>query len=265
MKPALQFQVAIIKSPRDVLLHLGVAIMLMSAAAVSTSAERGVISLGGGAATVGPASVEDTVGQPCVGRSSSANYAVDAGFWPDPGASPVPGEFALSTYRNIPGVFSSSKLLRAAQDEDGDAISLAAVSPASTNNGTVQWQSGQVTYTPPAGYTGADVFNYTLSDAGGETATGTVTVSVLSGNAISLNRVFGPIITNGNFVVRFAGLPGTTYTIEFTDTIIPVNWQKATNLTAPTTAGSYGRGVFQFSQSAAGVLTRYYRTVYPAY
>lgn len=260
----LQRQAPVCKCP-SVLPHLYVAIALMSSAALPVSAEPGVIASGGGAAKVGAIAVDDTVGQPCVGRSSSASYSVESGFWPDPGASPVPGAFALSTYRNIAGVFSSSKLIRAAQDEDGDAISLAAISPASTNNGTVQWQSGQVTYTPPVGYTGADAFTYTVCDAGGETATGTVTVSVVSGNAVSLNRVFGPVITNGNFVVRFAGLPGATYTIEFTDTIVPVNWQKATNLTAPTTAGSYGRGVFQFSQSAAGVFTRYYRTVYPAY
>ena len=92
-----------------------------------------------------------------------------------------------------------------------------------------------------------------------------VIVSVETGGAVSLNRVFGPIVTNGDFLVRFAGLPGNTYTIEYTDSVAPVNWQKTTNLTAPTTAGSYGRGVFQFSQSAAGVGFRFYRTVYPAY
>ena len=229
------------------------------------SVERGVVALGGAAAAAGSDALEDTVGQLCVGRSVSANYAVDAGFWPDPGLPPVPGDFALSTYRNTAGAFSVSKLLRVAQDEDGDPISLAVVSNASTNGGSVQWLAGQVIYTPPTSYTGADAFTYTLSDAGGETATGVVTVTVASSGAVSLNRVFGPIFTNGQFVVRFAGLPGTTYTVEYTDSVFPVDWKKATNLTAPATSGSYGRGVFQFSEDAAGVLTRYYRTVYPAY
>ena len=122
-----------------------------------------------------------------------------------------------------------------------------------------------MTYTPPSDYTGADAFTYTLSDTGGETVTGLVTVAVAAGTAVSLNRVLGPLVTNGYFVVRFAGLPGATYPVEFADSIFPVSWQKVTNLTAPTTAGSYGRGVFQFSESAAGVPSRYYRTVYPAY
>ena len=178
---------------------------------------------------------------------------------------PAPGQFALSTYLNTAQTFSASKLARAARDPDGDPILLASVSVSSTNQGTVGWSAGQTTYTPPAGYTGADAFTYTLQDDRGGSATGTVTVTVQAGGAISPNVVFGPVLTNGNFLIRFAGLPGATYTIEYTDSISPVNWQKATNLVASANTGSYGRGVFQFSQSAAGVAERLFRTVYPAY
>ncbi len=178
---------------------------------------------------------------------------------------PAPGLFLLNTYRNTAKAFSGSKLTRAATDPDADALALISINVATTNGGTVQLSGGQVTYTPPTNYAGADAFDYLLSDGRGGTASGTVTVLVEASSAVSLNRVFGPIVTNGNFVVRFAGLPGYTYTIEYTDSVAPVNWLKATNLIAPTTAGSYGRGVFQFSQSAAGVVIRFYRTVYPAY
>jgi hypothetical protein len=178
---------------------------------------------------------------------------------------PTPAQFALSTYLNTAQTFSASKLARAAHDPDGDPILLASVSVSSTNHGTVGWSAGQTTYTPPAGYTGADAFTYTLQDDRGGSATGTVTVTVESRGAISLNVNFGPVLTNGNFLIRFAGLPGATYTIEYTDSIWPANWQKATNLVAPATTGSYGRGVFQFSESAAGIVSRYYRTVYPSY
>ncbi len=178
---------------------------------------------------------------------------------------PVPGTFSLGTSRNAARTFSASQLTRAAQDADGDPVFLTAVSATSTNSGTVQWLAGQVTYAPPSDYTGADAFSYTLSDQLGGTATGIVCVVIEAGTAIPVNCVFGPIIDSGNLLVRFAGMPGATYTIEYTDTVAPVNWLKATNLTAPATAGSYGRGVFQFSQSAAGVGLRFYRTVYPAY
>lgn len=178
---------------------------------------------------------------------------------------PAPGQFTLSTYRNAAKAFSAAKLARVALDVDGDALLVTAVSASSTNGGTVQLVAGWVTYTPPLGYTGADAFTYTLSDDRGGSAPGTVPVLVEASTAISLNRVYGPVLENGNFVVRFAGLPGATYTIEYTDSISPVNWLKAINLTAPTAAGAYGRGVFQFRESASGVVSRYYRTVYPAY
>jgi hypothetical protein len=177
---------------------------------------------------------------------------------------PVPGLFSLSTYRNTAKSFSAAKLARTAQDADGDVILLTAVSATSTNGGTVQLADGRVTYTPRSDYAGADAFTYTLSDGQGGLATGTVKVAVEVTSAISLNVVSGPLLTNGRFIVRFAGVPGATYTVEFTDSLAPANWLKVTNLTAPTTAGSFGRGVFEFGESAGAGL-RLYRTVYPAY
>ena len=73
--------------------------MFLGGVTLSAIAERGVIALGGGAAAPGPVALEAPLGQPCVGRSASANYSVDAGLWPDPGTPPVPGAYALSTYR----------------------------------------------------------------------------------------------------------------------------------------------------------------------
>ena len=45
--------------------------------------ERGVLSAGGGAAAAGVYVLTDTVGQPVIGGASSADYAMDDGFWPD--------------------------------------------------------------------------------------------------------------------------------------------------------------------------------------
>ena len=71
---------------------------------------------------------------------------------------------------------------------------------------------------------------------------------------------------DGNyFVVHFDGTPGVTYTIEHTDNLSPVNWQKATNLTAPSTDQGLGVGVFEFRDNSIGALRRFYRSVYPPY
>jgi hypothetical protein len=152
------------------------------------------------------------------------------------------------------------------QDEDGDTLTVIAVSTLSTAGGTVAFISGTVTYTPPNGFTGADSFTYTISDGHGNIVTGTVNVTIASNSAVALNVVYGPVVTNGDFVIRFAGTPGYTYTIEYLDSLVePVNWQKTMNLTAPNTTGSFGMGVFEFRESTGGAGSRYYRTVYPAY
>ena len=61
-------------------------------------------------------------------------------------------------------------------DPDGDTLTLEAVSvPA---HGTAERESGQVRYTPAAGFVGEDAFSYTVSDGRGGTAEGPVTVTV---------------------------------------------------------------------------------------
>ena len=77
--------------------------------------------------------------------------------------------------------------------------------------------------------------------------------------------VAGPLVSNGQFVVRFSGSPGFTYTVEATDDLGTPPWSKKTNLTAPTTDQGFGVGVFQFSESIGTATTRFYRTVYPSY
>jgi len=65
-------------------------------------------------------------------------------------------------------------------DPDGDNLSITGVgTPA---HGSASASGNQVSYTPAAGYTGADSFSYTISDGRGGSATATVTVSVRGGN-----------------------------------------------------------------------------------
>jgi mono/diheme cytochrome c family protein len=65
-------------------------------------------------------------------------------------------------------------------DPTSDPLSVTAFDAASGNSGTVDCTVvGICTYTPPAGFTGVDTFDYTISD-GQETATATVTVTVTS-------------------------------------------------------------------------------------
>jgi len=64
-------------------------------------------------------------------------------------------------------------------DPDGDALTVSAYDPSSTQGGPVSCTAaGVCTYTPPTGFTGTDVFTYTASDGHGGTGTATVTITV---------------------------------------------------------------------------------------
>jgi outer membrane protein OmpA-like peptidoglycan-associated protein len=61
-------------------------------------------------------------------------------------------------------------------DPEGDTITLDTVGTAA--NGTVAISAGRIVYTPRAGFTGADTFNYTIKDSFGASASASVTINI---------------------------------------------------------------------------------------
>ncbi len=61
-------------------------------------------------------------------------------------------------------------------DPDGDALSITTLGQPA--NGSVSLVAGKVNYTPAAGFSGADSFNYTISDGQGHSASANVQVTV---------------------------------------------------------------------------------------
>jgi hypothetical protein len=79
----------------------------------------------------------------------------------------------------LPITFTTAVLLANDSDPDGDAINVMSVAATSAGGGTVaDHANGTWTYTPRAGFSGADTFGYTITDARGATATAMVTVTV---------------------------------------------------------------------------------------
>ncbi len=73
-------------------------------------------------------------------------------------------------------------------DPNGDALTITSVTAPMHGTAVVATGSTSVTYTPVAGYIGGDVFSYTVSDGNGNTASGTVTVTVVAaGNLLAKN------------------------------------------------------------------------------
>lgn len=106
-----------------------------------------------------------------------------------------------------------------------------------------------------------------LYAAGNFTAAGgKVSASVAQAVLILPANAIPPLFLDGaDFVTRFDGTPGISYTIEFATTVPPTNWQKATNLTAPSTNEGLGIGVFEFRDNSTAAPQRFYRSVYPPY
>jgi hypothetical protein len=177
------------------------------------------------------------------------------------GAAPVAVNNSLGTYRNKTAVMSAARLTLNDKDADGDVLIVIAVSTSSANGGKVSLASGSVNYTPATDYSGPDSFTYTVTDGHGNIATATVIVTVYPSTVISL--VYGPAVVNGNVILRFAGIPGYSYTIEYKGSIAGA-WQKRLNTTAPA-SGDWGSGVFQFSEPTGGAGMGYFRAVYPSY
>jgi len=169
--------------------------------------------------------------------------------------APVTGSINLGAVANHPRALLIDKVLGEASDLDNNTLTLTTVSANSTNGGTVTLTETNIIYTPATNFAGADLFTYTISDGHSGTATGSVLILVLSESDASLNQVGQPTATtNGTVVVRFAGIPGTTYSVQRSSD--QVTWSSAGTYLVPAT------GIAEFTDSTpAAQPPYYYRTV----
>ena len=140
-------------------------------------------------------------------------------------------------------------------DADGDAISLVSVSPTSDHDGSVSLSNGWVFYQPPAGFTNADAFTYTISDGRGDPVTGQVNVDIIPSEMPSPNLTISDL-GSGSFLIQGDGIPGRTYRIQYTENVNLTDWHDL----GSSTADEFG--TFQYTDSNVSA-ARWYRSVYP--
>ena len=183
--------------------------------------------------------------------------------------APVGGAHAITTRTNLPITVSANKLKAGDSDPDTNQLSITAVSDPQPSGASVSLTSGVITYNPGSAAAGGGSFKYTLEDdRGGSTlVTVTVTITDSSSGGTSPDLVYGPAVRDdGNFVVRFAGIPGEPYTVETNGAASGSGWAKFNNYTAPTdNSQGNGIGVFQVTHPINAISSLYFRTVYPAY
>ena len=113
-----------------------------------------------------------------------------------------------------------------------------------------------VFYAPPAGFTNSDTFGFTATDKYGGSVPAISTVNIAVDNAPSQN-VFVDDLGNGSFRLRFSGIPGRAYSIQYSNDINDPAW---TTLATSTADNS---GVFEFVDTPPAGTTRRYRSYQP--
>jgi hypothetical protein len=119
-------------------------------------------------------------------------------------------------------------------------------------DGTATLNGGWIFYVPSGNDAASDAFVYTLTDANGKTATATVTIN--SGPAVTQTRQLESVSAGEG---SFYGVPNTSYTVEYTDSLDPADWQTLTTVTTD------ANGLASFTDPAPPEGERYYRITYP--
>ncbi|BCH27589.1 DUF4082 domain-containing protein [Mesorhizobium sp. L-8-3] len=114
---------------------------------------------------------------------NNTNFWVDVVFNPDPNQPPVATDDSFTIGRD--GTLTVSFAALTSNDTDPNANQLTVTAVGNATNGTVALdaQTGNVIFTPTAGYSGPASFTYTVSDGLGGTDTGNVAVTVEEGPA----------------------------------------------------------------------------------
>jgi Tol biopolymer transport system component len=150
-------------------------------------------------------------------------------------------------------------------DAEGDVITLASAEPA---HGTAEVVEGELLYTPAAGFTGTDVFVYTVVDSHGAASTGNVHVGVgtwpagapteriaaVGGNPSSDPRRAPSISEDGRYIVFSSALPLVgDDTNGFEDVYLYDRGTRTTTRVSVATGGAQSNGdSFRAHVSASG-------------
>ena len=170
----------------------------------------------------------------------TAEYAGDGNFLASTNSltqvvnpPPVANPLQLGAVSGMPATLEIIGGAKGPTDAEGDPLRVTAVSAPA--NGIASTDGTNVIYTATNDFVGTDVFNYTVSDNYGGTATNTVTVSVVA-NSAGLNHLTAGL-SSRNLVLTFSGIPWNAYVLEQTFSLSAPVWLPV--VTNPVAASGY--------------------------
>lgn len=185
------------------------------------------------------------------GNSYNANYWVDVVFNAGPNIVPVAtDDSGFTGFRNGTVSISFAALLANDTDENGDALTITAVGNAVNGTVALDIQTGNVIFTPTAGYSGPASFSYTISDGRGGTDQGNVSMTIDDGPAgVSLFEPNeGP--TGSSFRDNSGLELGMKFVASSSGTITGIRFYKASG-----DAGSHTGSLWTASGTLLGTVT----------
>jgi hypothetical protein len=158
--------------------------------------------------------------------------------------------YLTATRENQAEQLATTNLTFPSTIQPGNTFAVSSVAVVSGQGGSVQLTNGIITYTPPADFTGEDVFDYVLTPASGPASTETVSVLVDASLAL------GASVNGGQATIQFKGIPEVNYNIEASSDL--QIWTSIGRVVAGPDGG------FEIVDANAGLYNhRYYRTSLP--
>lgn len=170
---------------------------------------------------------------------------------------PIPGPDTLTLKEGQTLIIDQATLLAndvaGPANESGQTLNITDVSPTSAQGGSVTLVGGQITYIPPANYSGSDSFTYTVTD-NGTTAGVAAPLSAIGTVTLQISDQNNPPITVGKTLAAVEDTSATMTAAELLagDQPGPANESSQTLTVIGVTAASTKGGTVTF---AAGVAT----------
>jgi hypothetical protein len=235
-------------------LYDGVASINAANLAVSNKVNADDVTVASGTATLSSANgglhAISSLGNLALGGSAAPNYTL-TGATGSARINPAPGAYAIVARTNKPITFAAANLVNVASDA-GVTLSVSATAASSAQGGTAVLDSGIITYTPAADYSGPDSFTYTLSDDVGGSSIGTVQATVTETNAPSQITSLVVDSGTGSATLTASGAANVAYDIQ-SATDIEGAWTTMATVTAS------GSGQINYIDNSGTHSKRFYR------
>jgi len=144
--------------------------------------------------------------------------------------SPTFPGYIFRASKDTPLVVPVATILARAVDTDGGTLAISAVAASGTMGGAVSHGGAQVTYTPPAGFSGLDTFAVTIVDGQGGTVDGSITIFISSNDPNEANSAQMALQPDGNVALLFQVIPGQPSAIQRSTDLVA--WTTLQNVTA---------------------------------